>query len=248
MQHMRIGLRRLRQDPHIRGLTREVRPALEQFIQPLFVVEGIPSPEPIPGLTGVLRDTPDSLLRQVESDLKAGVSKFLLFGVPVGRQTHDIDWSFTAGQVAALKKRFGKDLWLSVDVCLCSSTPHGHCGVLNPEGDHVDNAASVAELAGRGGGVRHGRRRLRRAQRHDGRPHRGDPCGAREGRPRPHAAHELRGKIPLAVLRPVPRRGGFGAEAGHRPQGPLHVPDRSGAPGRCAAAAWSAMSPKARTS
>jgi porphobilinogen synthase len=32
-------------------------------------------------------------------------------------------------------------------VCLCSSTPHGHCGVLNPEGDHVDNAASVRELA-----------------------------------------------------------------------------------------------------
>jgi porphobilinogen synthase len=142
-----IGLRRLRQDPHIRGLTREVRPALEQFIQPLFVVEGIAAPEPIPGLTGVQRDTPDSLLRQVESDLTAGVSKFLLFGVPTGRQTHDIDWSFTAGQVAALKKRFGRDLWLSVDVCLCSSTPHGHCGVLNPEGDHVDNAASVTELA-----------------------------------------------------------------------------------------------------
>jgi len=142
-----IGLRRLRQDPHIRGLTREVRPSPEQFIQPLFVVEGIPSPEPIPGLPGVMRETPDSLLRQVEADLGAGVSKFLLFGVPVERRTHDIDWSFTAGQVAALKKRFGRDLWLSVDVCLCSSTPHGHCGVLNPEGDHIDNAASVAELA-----------------------------------------------------------------------------------------------------
>jgi porphobilinogen synthase len=142
-----IGLRRLRQDPHIRGLTREVRPAPEQFIQPLFVVEGISAPEPIPGLTGVLRDTPASLLRQVESDLAAGVTKFLLFGVPVGHQAHDIDWSFTAGQVAALKKRFGRDLWLAVDVCLCSSTPHGHCGVLNPEGDHVDNAASVTELA-----------------------------------------------------------------------------------------------------
>jgi porphobilinogen synthase len=137
----------LRQDPHIRGLTREVRPAAEQFIQPLFVVEGIAGREAVPGLTGVYRDTPASLLRQVESDLRAGVSKFLLFGVPAGRQTHDIDWSFTAGQIAALKQRFGSDLWLAVDVCLCSSTPHGHCGVLNPEGDHVDNAASVRELA-----------------------------------------------------------------------------------------------------
>ncbi len=67
--------------------------------------------------------------------------------MPEGRQTHDIDWSFTAGQIAALKKRFGRDLWLTVDVCLCSSTPHGHCGVLNPEGDHLDNDASVRELA-----------------------------------------------------------------------------------------------------
>ena len=143
----RITLRRLRQDPHIRGLTREVRPSAEQFIQPLFVVEGIPERESIPGLTGVYRDTPTSLLAQIESDLAAGCSKFLLFGVPVSRSLRDIDWSFTAGQIAAIRKRFGQKVWLAVDVCLCSSTPHGHCGVLNPEGDHVDNVASVQELA-----------------------------------------------------------------------------------------------------
>ncbi|MGC4028367.1 MAG: porphobilinogen synthase [Steroidobacteraceae bacterium] len=142
-----ITLRRLRQDAHIRSLTREVRPHSEQFIQPLFAVEGIPAREPIPGLTGVHRDTPDSLLRQIEADLAAGCSKFLLFGVPAGRATQDIDWSFTSGQIAAIRRRFGRDVWLAVDVCLCSSTPHGHCGVLNPEGDHLDNAASVRELA-----------------------------------------------------------------------------------------------------
>lgn len=143
----RISLRRLRQDAHIRALTREVRPSPEQFIQPLFVVEGLKAREEVPGLTGVYRDTPASLLKQIESDLEAGVSKFLLFGVPQGRATHDIDWSFDAGQIAAIKRRFGSDIWLAVDVCLCSSTPHGHCGVLNPEGDHLDNRASVKELA-----------------------------------------------------------------------------------------------------
>jgi len=143
----RISLRRLRQDPHIRALTREARPHPEQFIQPLFVVEGIAAREDIPGLPGVYRDTPTSLLAQIEADLAAGVSKFLLFGVPSAHATRHIDWSFTAGQIAAIKKRFGKNLWLAVDVCLCSATPHGHCGVLNPEGDHLDNAASVEELA-----------------------------------------------------------------------------------------------------
>jgi porphobilinogen synthase len=141
-----LTLRRLRQDPHIRALTREARPHPEQFIQPLFVVEGIAQREVIPGLPGVYRDTPASLLAQVEADLKAGVSKFLLFGVPAQHRLKAIDWSFTSGQIASLRKRFGKDIWLAVDVCLCSSTPHGHCGVLNDNGDHVDNAASVVEL------------------------------------------------------------------------------------------------------
>jgi porphobilinogen synthase len=141
-----LDLRRLRQNEHVRALTRQVHVRLDQLIQPLFVVEGLKGREPVPGLTGVHQDTGDSLLRQVEQDLAAGVSKFMLFGVPAARSERDIDWSFTSGQIRALKQRFGDAIWLAVDVCLCSSTPHGHCGVLNAEGDHLDNHASVAEL------------------------------------------------------------------------------------------------------
>ena len=140
-------LRRLRQDEHVRALTREIHLQLDQLIQPCFVAEGTAGPEAVPGLTGVNQETPESLLRQTEADLRAGVHAFLLFGVPRARAERHIDWSFTAGQVRALKQRFGKDIWLATDVCLCSSTPHGHCGVLNREGDHVDNDASVQELA-----------------------------------------------------------------------------------------------------
>src|SRR5882672_10045393 len=142
-----LTLRRLRQDEHVRALTREVHLRLDQLIQPCFVAEGTTGAEPVPGLTAVMQETPDSLLRQTEADLRAGVRAFLLFGVPRARAARQIDWSFTAGQIKALKARFGKDIWLAADVCLCSSTPHGHCGVLNREGDHVDNDASVQELA-----------------------------------------------------------------------------------------------------
>jgi porphobilinogen synthase len=141
-----LTLRRLRQDEHVRALTREVHLRLDQLIQPCFVAEGTAGAEPVPGLTGVMQETPASLLRQTEADLRAGVRAFLLFGVPRARAARQIDWSFTAGQIRALKARFGKDIWLAVDVCLCSSTPHGHCGVLNAEGDHLDNDASVQEL------------------------------------------------------------------------------------------------------
>ncbi len=142
-----ISLRRLRQDPHVRAMTRTVTLSVEQLIQPCFVAEDCREPQAVPGLTGVFQETPDSLLHRVESDLRAGVSKFLLFGVPGSRAEHDVDAAFTSGQIAALKQRFGKDIWLAVDVCMCSYTPHGHCGVLNPEGDHVNNSASVRELA-----------------------------------------------------------------------------------------------------
>jgi porphobilinogen synthase len=139
--------RRLRQNPWIRDLVREHRVSASQLIQPLFVVEGIKTREVIPGLTGTHRDTPDTLLKQVEKDLEIGVRKFLIFGVPGEKKSLGFRYDFTAKQIEALKKRFGKDCFLAVDVCLCSYTDHGHCGILNPEGDHVQNAATVDELA-----------------------------------------------------------------------------------------------------
>lgn len=146
-RNSKLTLRRLRQNPHIRQLTREYRVSHEQLIQPAFVVQGISSRETIPGLTGVYRETPDSLLKQTEKDLEAGVKKFLLFGVPADKKLKDFDPSFTAKQISELKKRFGNDIFLSVDVCLCSSTSHGQCGILTTEGDHVINDQTVSELA-----------------------------------------------------------------------------------------------------
>jgi len=141
-----ITLRRLRQNTHIRELTREVRVSTEQMIQPLFVVENLTEREAVPGLTGVYRETTASLLQQVSDDLAKGVSKFLLFGVPEKKDLHNFDFSFTAAQIKALKESFGDRIWLAADVCLCASTEHGHCGVLNDAGDHVENHASVEAL------------------------------------------------------------------------------------------------------
>ncbi|MBI3558019.1 MAG: porphobilinogen synthase [Deltaproteobacteria bacterium] len=142
-----LSLRRLRQSPAIRDLTREVFVDRRRLIQPHFAVEGIREREPVPGLTGVFRETPDSLLRQVETDLESGAEKLLLFGVPGAKATRAFNFDYTAGQIAALRKRFGKDLWIAVDVCLCSATAHGQCGIVSNDGDHVENAATVAELA-----------------------------------------------------------------------------------------------------
>lgn len=142
-----LNLRRTRQNRWVRELVREYRISQDQLIQPLFVVEEIQSREAVPGLTGTYRETPDTLLQTIEADLERGVRKFLLFGVPQEKKTQSMAVSFTANQIVSIRKRFGKDLFLAVDVCLCSATSHGHCGILNPEGDHIENSASVNELS-----------------------------------------------------------------------------------------------------
>lgn len=142
-----LTLRRLRQDPHIRELTRQVRVTPAQLVQPHFVVEGLRAREAVPGLTGVHRETSGSLIDQVGRDLEAGIDKLLLFGVPSGKRESGFTFDFTARQVEALRKQFGTRLWISVDVCLCSHTTHGHCGLLTREQDHVVNDATVTELA-----------------------------------------------------------------------------------------------------
>lgn len=144
-----IGNRRLRSNSHVRELTRQVRVHHEELIQALFVVEGIQDRETIPGIPGTFRDTPDTLLTQIESDIEAGITKFLLFGVPSpdSKHSHEFDHSFTVSQIAAIKQRFGDDIWLAVDVCLCASTESGHCGILNDSMDHVLNPESTDALA-----------------------------------------------------------------------------------------------------
>lgn len=144
-----LGNRRLRGNHHIRELVAQTHVSVKEMIQPLFVVEGIAEREAIPGLTGTYRDTPKTLLKQVEADLKAGVEKFLFFAIPANdkKSLHDFDHTFLQSQIRALKKQFGDAIWLACDVCLCSSTNHGHCGVLNDVMDHVLNPDSTRALA-----------------------------------------------------------------------------------------------------
>lgn len=145
--HWPLSQRRLRVNPFVREMLRTVRVSQEALMQPLFAVDGISSPEALPSMRGVFRETSDSLMRTVESDLEAGVRKFLLFGWPAQKAENGFQLDFTLKQIQRVKEKFGKDLFLAVDVCLCNYTSHGHCGLLSAERDHVVNNASVHELA-----------------------------------------------------------------------------------------------------
>jgi porphobilinogen synthase len=141
-----LTYRRLRDNTHVRELTARVMVSHRQMIQPLFVAENLAAREAVPGLTGTHRDTPQSLLKQVESDLRSGITKFMLFVAPDAKHTHEFDHSFLTSQIAALKQQFGSDIWLAADICLCAATTHGHCGILNDAMDHVLNPESTEAL------------------------------------------------------------------------------------------------------
>ena len=138
--------RRLRTDAHIRELTASVRLSHKAFIQPLFVEEGIAGPRTVVGLPGVDVDNSDSILYTIEEDINKGINKFLLFPVPAARKEKDFDFSFATSVIKEIRQRFGADIWIASDLCLCSYTTHGHCGILNEEQTKLSNSKTVEVL------------------------------------------------------------------------------------------------------
>lgn len=136
----------MRTGAHMRELTAGVRLSHRAFIQPLFVEESIDRPRAINGLSQVEVDTADTILKRIETDMLAGAQKFLLFPVPESKQEHPRDFSFAASVVDRIKENFGNDIWLATDLCLCSYTTHGHCGILSEDRQQVLNHASVEVL------------------------------------------------------------------------------------------------------
>jgi porphobilinogen synthase len=141
--------RRTRKSPIIRDLVAETRLSKDQFIYPYFVTHGQGVKSPIAAMPGIHHFSIDTLLKDVEIGLKAGINKLLLFGVGEpksedGSSAHGSN-SIVPGAVSALKKTFGNDLFVITDVCVCAYTSHGHCGILH-EG-YVQNDASVELLS-----------------------------------------------------------------------------------------------------
>jgi len=125
---------RLRQSAHVRDLLAETSFSVAQLIQPLFIVEGMRGAEPVPGLGDNARLGTDEALDQIARDLDAGVRHFLLFPVPASKRSHSLNFDHARRATAAIKERFGASLHLWVDICLCGSTDHGHCALLDRAG------------------------------------------------------------------------------------------------------------------
>jgi porphobilinogen synthase len=130
----------------MRDLVSETHVRVDDLIAPLFVREGIASPQPILSLPGVMQHTRESLRAEVTALAGLGVRSVILFGVPavkdaVGSGAYDPE-GIVQLALADLREDLGDDVVVMADLCVDEYTDHGHCGIVDDHGS-VDNDATL---------------------------------------------------------------------------------------------------------
>ena len=143
--------RRLRSSKAIRNLVRETKLQVEDFIYPLFIVDGENIKREISSMEGVYHFSVDMLEDEIKELTELGIEHVLLFGVP---DDHKKDCCGTEGfnpegavQRAVRKiKEINPEMDVICDVCMCEYTSHGHCGILTETG-YVHNDKTLEYLS-----------------------------------------------------------------------------------------------------
>ena len=134
--------RRLRRTSALRALVRETELAPRHLIAPLFVKEGVREPVPIVSMPGQLQHTLESVRKEAHEIASRGVTAFMLFGVPERKDAEGSEaWNphgIAQRGLRVLREELGEEHVVIADLCLDEYTDHGHCGVLDAEGN-VDN-------------------------------------------------------------------------------------------------------------
>ncbi|PSL35166.1 porphobilinogen synthase [Planomicrobium soli] len=125
--------RRLRGSANLRSMVRETSLHKEDFIYPLFVVEGENIKEEISSMPGVFHFSLDRLGEELDEVVALGIPSVIFFGVPnekdaIGTQAYH-DHGITQEAIRFAKARH-PELVVIADTCLCQYTDHGHCGVI----------------------------------------------------------------------------------------------------------------------
>lgn len=149
MMFPEVRLRRMRQSQRMRDLVCETRVHPDELVLPVFFdanidaekytasMPGVPT-HPLGGYEGIASGIQDS-----------GVNSVLVFGVPDhkdarGTGAYERD-GVVQRAISGLKE--SSDLLVIADLCLCEYTDHGHCGVLDEDGDVIND--ETIELYGR---------------------------------------------------------------------------------------------------
>ncbi len=139
---------RIRQNKALASLATETYLTKNDFIFPMFIIEGVNRKEEIPSMPGVYRLSIDLAVKRIEKIKSPAV---LLFGVcaeahkdHTGEQAKDQN-GLIPRAVRQIKKT-RDDIAVITDVCFCAYTTTAHCGVVGTDGK-IDNTQTLLGLS-----------------------------------------------------------------------------------------------------
>lgn len=142
-----MRFRRLRMKPNLRDLVRETSIHISDLIYPVFVIDAPNVKNPIPSMPDVYQLSLEYLTLECQELMDLGIYHVLLFGIPAFKDSMGSsalgENSIVARAIRKIKKEFSQ-MCVSVDLCFCEYTDHGHCGVL--ENESVNNDLTLEIL------------------------------------------------------------------------------------------------------
>ncbi len=149
-QFPRIRPRRSRRSPAVRRLVAETSLSADDFIYPVFVLEGEGQVEAVPSMPGIERKSIDKLLEELKDVDALGIPAVALFPV-IDADRKSLDGAECANPdglvqraVRAIKAEF-PELAVVTDVALDPYTTHGQDGIIDDTG-YVLNDVTVDML------------------------------------------------------------------------------------------------------
>jgi porphobilinogen synthase len=142
--------RRLRRTAALRDLVRETTLAPADLVYPVFVVPGAGARRPVASMPGVDQVSSDLLDAEARELAALGIRAVLLFGIPSGKDPLGLESHAEDGvvqQAIRALKDASPELVVMTDVCMCEYTDHGHCGLLGPDGEVLND--ETLEVLGR---------------------------------------------------------------------------------------------------
>ena len=134
--------RRLRINETLRNLVQETVLTADDFIYPLFVREGSGIKTEVSSMPGVYQMSLDEIIKECEYLISINLKSIILFAIPDVKDSVGSEClcneSIIARTIRAIKAKFPQ-MFIVTDLCFCEYTDHGHCGILDPKTQTVDN-------------------------------------------------------------------------------------------------------------
>ena len=142
MKFPEMRARRLRRTANIRDMVAQSRLSINDFVYPVFVKEGKNVKKPIESMPGIYQLSIDEAIKEVKESYSLGIKSVILFGIPntkdeLGTQAY-AEEGIIAKAIYEIKSAV-PELVVIADACFCEYTSHGHCGVLNKEGELLND-------------------------------------------------------------------------------------------------------------